>query len=1158
MAWPGTWGISLLLLVPLAIGDREGTLLEGRTPQMVQAVLDSIEGIGDCHRVTPGHLASVRHLDLSGRGIDSLSPRDLEGLSGLLTLSLQDNRIVRLPRGFLAHTPRLERLYLGYNRLESLEPSLLRDLPRLRTLWLNDNRLESLPEPLLERNIELDSLHLSANRLTRLAPSVFAGLSRLRLLRIDGNRLAVLPDLTPLRSLEDLDLSGNLLASLSDTPFAGMARLRSLDLSDNRLSRLASLQCAGLENLHRLDLGRNRLGAMNIRLPEDLPRLESLNLESNRLASLPDWGTGRLRILALEGNPLRHELRITPFPHTLDEGTVTRYSLSLFTPPGEAVTVTPHDPSGRVEFDPPSLRFTGEDWAVPREIAIRAELDRDTRTEHVRISHRLRYGTASRTAFLHLELAVEDRAPGRLVLRNSPLDGRNRKVVGAILAQIGNVNDVREVTEAHLESITQLQLSSLDLLELRRNDLAGLINLQWLYLARNLLTRLPGDLFDGLGKLEVVHLDNNLLEHLPARLLRGLSGLKTLGLASNRISGLPADLLGDLEKLQSLRLNNNRIESIPDGFLDPCRELRILHLANNRLTALPPDLLRGLDRLEQLDLGHNRLTGAGCGPLPPLAALTNLDLGHNRIESLPSGCFAGLSSLVILDLSGNPLTALPGGHDDALPSLATLRLEDISLQRELGYGTLHPRVLQGGSTTYALWPHAIPDASFTVIPECGVPGIAFEPGQLRFAPRDGREPRLVTVHVPPGVEPGRVRLRHRILHPRGERSSAIVPTLSVMEAEPLLDCPGSLLHGRTKKVALAILARFEDLEDCKDIDRKHLETFTSLSLSGKDIRSLIRKDFEGFSRLSTLHLSRNRLTELPPELFADLPRLSNLYLDNNDLTRLPPDLLADVPDLISLRLNGNRLHQAPRFAHSASLRYLYLASNDLVRLPEDPFGEMKELMRLDLSSNRLSRLPSRAFSGMAKLTILNLHGNRLSGIPPGSFDGMESLGSLILARNRIGKLPSDLFAGLTRINYLDCSGNPLVHEIRMDAAFLGLDEGSVDSYSISLHSAPEHAVRVSPVPDSGLTVTPSFLVFTPENWDTIRKVEVKAGSSGPDRKSFITHRIDHGPLSFESVFRLRIDIRDMDIRRGICRGLLAPPVPSPGNRPKGPGSMVLR
>ena len=190
------------------------------------------------------------------------------------------------------------------------------------------------------------------------------------------------------------------------------------------------------------------------------------------------------------------------------------------------------------------------------------------------------------------------------------------------------------VTDTHLATITELNLTSASITSMKEGDFAGLSALAFLSLSFNELSSLPAGVFSGLSALEHLFLSLNELSSLPAGVFSGLSALVDLDLGYNELSSLPAGVFSGLSALSGLVLNNNELSSLPAGVFSGLSALWRLDLNNNELSSLPAGVFSGLS------LGY-------------------LDLNNNDLSSLPAGVFSGLSALGYLDLTANSVDPLP-------------------------------------------------------------------------------------------------------------------------------------------------------------------------------------------------------------------------------------------------------------------------------------------------------------------------------------------------------------------------------------------------------------------------------------------------------------------------------------------------------------------
>ncbi|XP_037378904.1 tsukushi isoform X2 [Talpa occidentalis] len=155
-------------------------------------------------------------------------------------------------------------------------------------LDLSSNRLETVNESVLAGPgyTTLAGLDLSHNLLTSISPTAFSRLRYLESLDLSHNGLAALPaDSFTSSPLSDVNLSHNRLHEVSMSAFTTHSQGRALhvDLSHNLIHRL--LRHPGQANL-------------------PTPTIQSLNLAWNRLRAVPNLRDLPLRYLSLDGNPL--------------------------------------------------------------------------------------------------------------------------------------------------------------------------------------------------------------------------------------------------------------------------------------------------------------------------------------------------------------------------------------------------------------------------------------------------------------------------------------------------------------------------------------------------------------------------------------------------------------------------------------------------------------------------------------------------------------------------------------------------------------------------------------------------------------------------------------------------------------------------------------
>ena len=192
-----------------------------------------------------------------------------------------------------------------------------------------------------------------------------------------------------------------------------------------------------------------------------------------------------------------------------------------------------------------------------------------------------------------------------------PLDGRTKKVVDAILANLSET-DCADVTIAQLNGLDgRLQVGG-NLSSLQGNDFEHLSSLEQLDLFDNDLTELPSGVFDGLSGLTYLHLHGNALTTLSDGVFDETSNLQNITLDNNRLEWLPPEVFDGLSSLEELHLNDNTsLACIHASQFDGLSALRTLDLSDTKLgnIAPTPHATRWeLNKLESLSFGDTNIT----------------------------------------------------------------------------------------------------------------------------------------------------------------------------------------------------------------------------------------------------------------------------------------------------------------------------------------------------------------------------------------------------------------------------------------------------------------------------------------------------------------------------------------------------------------------
>ncbi len=167
---------------------------------------------------------------------------------------------------------------------ESCETVSIKDMANLRTLdlhteasWANQLQIDKISANTFEGLTSLEELDLSGNLIESIDEETFKNLSSLKILNLSRNKINSLINnaFQSLASIEILDLGHNYITNIPAKIFDGLATLNSLNLSGNSIGSLEQLSLKGLSNLITLNLSKNKVGKRGLRALSSLLRRDN-------------------------------------------------------------------------------------------------------------------------------------------------------------------------------------------------------------------------------------------------------------------------------------------------------------------------------------------------------------------------------------------------------------------------------------------------------------------------------------------------------------------------------------------------------------------------------------------------------------------------------------------------------------------------------------------------------------------------------------------------------------------------------------------------------------------------------------------------------------------------------------------------------------------
>uniref|UniRef100_A0A1B0ASQ1 LRRCT domain-containing protein n=1 Tax=Glossina palpalis gambiensis TaxID=67801 RepID=A0A1B0ASQ1_9MUSC len=255
----------------------------------LNTLLLAANNISDIDYETFLALPNLQYLDLSYNQLQGKSIRALQGITGLVALSIAFNpHLGPYMQEFVASWS-LKELDASGTGLCQIPAALALSV---RSLGLTHNWLKIINCGDLDSYPLLQYLDLSFSRIEEIEDDALGRLEILEILMLDHNSLRKVPMSLP-NSLEHLFLQHNDIMDLQLTSFQGLNNLQTLDLSYNKLLYLPALP---LPKLQTLNLQSSDLRGINQAIVHTLPRLSDLMLEENPikcsdLLGIAEWAS---------------------------------------------------------------------------------------------------------------------------------------------------------------------------------------------------------------------------------------------------------------------------------------------------------------------------------------------------------------------------------------------------------------------------------------------------------------------------------------------------------------------------------------------------------------------------------------------------------------------------------------------------------------------------------------------------------------------------------------------------------------------------------------------------------------------------------------------------------------------------------------------------
>ncbi|XP_029663703.1 leucine-rich repeats and immunoglobulin-like domains protein sma-10 [Formica exsecta] len=199
-------------------------------------IMDRDPSVKKCRYNRPYSMLEARCSNLELHEIPTNLKADIQVLDATV------NRLRELTNDSLTPYKSLAFIYLADNFIQNIEEAAFANQLYLEVLDLSQNGCDNLPKNLFQLPY-LRTLYLGYNKLT---DSVFKVkvTSPLKMLQLTKNKLTRIPNLGALPTLINLNVSDNVIVSVSTEDLAPLCSLKTLDLSRNIIRfNLGSCEC---------------------------------------------------------------------------------------------------------------------------------------------------------------------------------------------------------------------------------------------------------------------------------------------------------------------------------------------------------------------------------------------------------------------------------------------------------------------------------------------------------------------------------------------------------------------------------------------------------------------------------------------------------------------------------------------------------------------------------------------------------------------------------------------------------------------------------------------------------------------------------------------------------------------------------------------------
>jgi Leucine-rich repeat (LRR) protein len=179
--------------------------------------------------------------------------------------------------------------------------------------------------------------------------------------------------------------------------------------------------------------------------------------------------------------------------------------------------------------------------------------------------------------------------------------------------------------------------------------------------------------------------------------------------------------------------------------------------------------------------------------------------------------------------------------------------------------------------------------------------------------------------------------------------------------------------------------KYSHLREIKPGAFKNLRKLDILTVQSCRLKRIEKEVFKNLN-ISVLFLKGNNISTVAPEAFVNLTKLETLDLSHNNISQWNKRWLSNTPQIKRLNFVHNKLEELPNgaFQNVISTRSItiLLLSNKIVNVGERLFRNGTKIETLGLQNNKIRTFSEGVLEGVAQINVLDLSENQIQ-----CFDG---------------------------------------------------------------------------------------------------------------------------------------------------------------------------